>query len=256
MKFGQHQATIGKYKILLAHTDSTQTFALELLKSGHYTQGTIVLARYQMEGKGRSDRHWSSQPGENFLGSVLLCHDHHMNGKDPGYISMMTALAVHHTVQSFTSGSVGIKWPNDVLIDKRKVAGILITNQWRGKTLESSILGIGLNVNQLCFDDLPNATSLKMVQGHDVAMPEVMKTLFSQLEYWYSLLRMDRHAEIHRAYQESMHGYQQTLNVMIMGRAFPVLAKLIGTETNGRIIMELESQGLHTFDMEELKILY
>lgn len=95
-----------------------------------------------------------------------------------------------------------------------------------------------------------------MVQGHDVAMPEVMKTLFSQLEYWYSLLRMDRHAEIHRAYQESMHGYQQTLNVMIMGRAFPVLAKLIGTETNGRIIMELESQGLHTFDMDELKILY
>ena len=194
-----------------------------------------------------------------------------MNGKDPGYISMMTALAVHHTVQSFTSGSVGIKWPNDVLIDKRKVAGILITNQWRGKTLESSILGIGLNVNQLCFDDLPNATSLKMVQGHDVAMPEVMKTLFSQLEYWYSLLffiqavnhykdRIDdeelRAAVRGFAYQESMHGYQQTLNVMIMGRAFPVLAKLIGTETNGRIIMELESQGLHTFDMDELKILY
>ena len=72
MKFGQHQATIGKYKILLAHTDSTQTFALELLKSGHYTQGTIVLARYQMEGKGRSDRHWSSQPGENYYVMIII----------------------------------------------------------------------------------------------------------------------------------------------------------------------------------------
>lgn len=256
MKIGQHQRTIGKYKILLAHTASTQTFALELLKSGHFAQGAIVLAEYQTEGKGRSDRQWNSHPGENFLGSVLLCHDQHMHGKEPGYISMIASLAVFRTVKAFTGNTVSIKWPNDILIEHKKVAGILITNHWRGKTLESSILGIGLNVNQLQFDELPHATSLKLVLGCEVDLQKLMETLFAQLEHWYSLLKNNRLEEIHQVYQESMYGYQQLINIKIKDQATPVLAKLIGTETNGKIIIEVVSLGLRTFDLDEIKIVY
>lgn len=124
---------------------------------------SVVAALHQSSGRGQGDHTWTSSPGDNLTFSIVLKPEG-ISSKDSFIVSQITALSVVRFLEA--SGiEAGIKWPNDIYVlgksDGKKICGILIENIFKGDALSSSIIGIGLNINQVTFpDDLPNPISL------------------------------------------------------------------------------------------------
>lgn len=153
-------------------------------------EGTIIVADEQTAGKGRLKRVWLT-PGGNIAMSVILYPDI----KYLSSIIMMASLAVVHSIETVTGLKSKIKWPNDVLINNRKVCGILIENDVRGNKLNYTVIGIGINVN-LKLGDFPEisqtATSLVDELGKEVSRLELIRSLLVELEKLYTVLQTGR----------------------------------------------------------------
>ena len=163
------------YSLHFDEIDSTNNY----LKSGYrlLNNFTFVSADYQSHGKGRNDRTWTSNPGENLMFSFLIKDEPLL--KQSSIISLLTAIEVAKIIESYGLKEVSIKWPNDVLIGDKKVCGILAEAQLP----DYLVVGVGLNVNQKEFpNDLRRpATSLALELKRDVNVEKLKEKLFSQI---------------------------------------------------------------------------
>ena len=163
------------YSLHFDEIDSTNNY----LKSGYrlLNNFTFVSADYQSHGKGRNDRTWTSNPGENLMFSFLIKDEPLL--KQSSIISLLTAIEVAKIIESYGLKDVSIKWPNDVLIGDKKVCGILAEAQLP----DYLVVGVGLNVNQKEFpNDLRRlATSLALELKRDVNVEELKEKLFFQI---------------------------------------------------------------------------
>lgn len=146
-------------------------------------EGLAILAEGQTAGRGSRGRTWTAPEGSSILMSVLLFPPAPLD--DPAWLTALGALAVAESVERATSLDARIKWPNDVRVDGRKVAGILVERR-RG-----TVLGIGLNVN-LAPDDFPEelrpiATSLRALSGRPFDRSMLARRLLRRLDHWYAL---------------------------------------------------------------------
>ncbi len=161
---GLQTSIIGRRVIYLSSVDSTMDAARsEALKGA--PNGTVIIAGEQTWGRGRLKRNWLSPEG-NIALSIILYPDI----KSLPYLIMIASLAVVNSIESVTGVKAAIKWPNDILINEKKVCGILIENEVRGNKVVYSIVGIGINVNLKVSDhaEIANtATSLKNETGKD-----------------------------------------------------------------------------------------
>lgn len=180
---------VGVPTIRLKTVDSTNKYAANFLSVSEWSEGTVILSEHQTQGRGRNNKNWNSTPGENLLISLLL-KPNFIIPYEAFQLSMAMALAVTSTVSSFGIGNVSVKWPNDVFIGDKKVAGILIENQVRGQILQSSIVGIGLNINQIEGLD-SRGTSMNKILGQHLDIEEVFGNLCLEAEKHYLLLRSD-----------------------------------------------------------------
>ncbi|HPW66638.1 MAG TPA: biotin--[acetyl-CoA-carboxylase] ligase [Salinivirgaceae bacterium] len=137
--------------------------------------GFCVATGFQSSGRGQSGNSWTSEPNKNLLASYIFTLD--IKPAECFAISMITSLAVVNLLNSY-SCAAKIKWPNDIIVDNKKIAGILIENIVSGDKIEKSIIGIGLNLNQIEFAGLPSATSLKLELRNDFDI----KTIASELQ--------------------------------------------------------------------------
>src|SRR5262249_5814013 len=145
---GLHTRWLGRELVWLPRTGSTNDEALARARAGA-PHGLVIVADEQTRGRGRLGRVWHSPPGDNLYLSVLLRRD-----RPPAWalpLPLIAGVAVSDTLEGFSCGTA-IKWPNDVLIDGRKVAGILTESSTVGGRLEAIVVGIGVNVN---VADLP-----------------------------------------------------------------------------------------------------
>jgi BirA family biotin operon repressor/biotin-[acetyl-CoA-carboxylase] ligase len=169
-----------------AELDSTQKLARERLANGTAKHGNVFVALHQTAGKGRyPNRIWHDEPGTNLLMSIILTKiPDHLDNK----MQFIAALAVVETVRTLlgkqTSERVQLKWTNDILIDKKKVSGIVSEAIWTGSILKGVIIGIGINVNQVNFSDeiSGRAISLKHLLHHSLAPEEVRDLLLEKIE--------------------------------------------------------------------------
>lgn len=152
--------------IFLDEIDSTNREARRLGDAGA-TEGTVVIADLQTGGKGRLGRTWFSPAGTGIWMSLLLRPT--LSPEKVSGITLMAALSVCRAIRSATGLDVQIKWPNDLVIDGKKVCGILTEAAISGDQLKYAVLGIGVNVNQTVFpEDLPHAWSLAMTAGREL----------------------------------------------------------------------------------------
>jgi BirA family biotin operon repressor/biotin-[acetyl-CoA-carboxylase] ligase len=171
----------------------------------------------------------------------------------PFLLSKTLALAVHKTLAAFTTGHVQIKWPNDILVDSKKSAGILIENQWAGSNWQAAIAGIGINVNQTEFA-VEKATSLARQNGKIVLVDEVLKELQLQLSIEYARLCSQQEASIKEDYHHQLFGKEdyhlyQTLSGQLK-------AKVVGVADDGRLELISEKSELHSYDLNEVRLIY
>src|ERR1700741_5411456 len=155
---------IGQNLVQLDAVASTNTYAMQLLKDVKVIEGTVITAENQTEGKGQRGNTWKAEPSMNLTFSVVLFPDF-LSSSDHFYLSKITALALYDSLSELFDPSqhdIKIKWPNDILVNEEKIAGILIENVFRLGKLQQSVVGVGLNVNQEDFSALKNrATSVK-----------------------------------------------------------------------------------------------
>ncbi len=175
--------------IILSEVDSTQNYAMAKLHAGLMQAGSCFQAVEQTAGKGQRGRSWNVKKGENITMSLCLRPAH---TAFPFLLSAAMALGCYDFIKESGAKNIKIKWPNDVYVNDRKAAGILIENIFRNKSWEWAVVGVGLNVNQVDFGELQHkATSLKLElhQEADVTAKarELHRFLLSRYEWMKSL---------------------------------------------------------------------
>jgi BirA family biotin operon repressor/biotin-[acetyl-CoA-carboxylase] ligase len=228
---------IGQNIIYFNQVDSTNTFAIELMKQNMADDGTVVIAEFQGKGRGQSKNVWVSEAFENLLFSVVLKPVTNFNA-DPFTLNKTIALSIHSTLKSLLPESkVRIKWPNDIFIDNRKVAGILIENNFTGHKLNFCIAGIGLNVNQKFeYIEELNATSLTEKSGNTIDRQYLLTLLLEKIESNYLLL-LDGHKEtLNKQFDEALLSHQEISEFNSQNGKFE--AMVMGCDADGRLLLK------------------
>jgi len=159
--------------------ESTNDYAKSIAHDA--TDGTVIVAGIQTRGKGRGENTWSSGPGGLYL-SVLLKPDRPIQHTLP--LTLITALAVSRTLEGYEVSS-SIKWPNDILVEGKKLAGILVEGASAGARLDHVIIGAGINLNNTLPEDLP-ATSLRQIKNSDIVVTEFRDGFLGHLHSLYN----------------------------------------------------------------------
>ena len=162
--------------------DSTNSYLQNLLNQGEDIIGNIVVTEFQTSGKGQGKNVWESEVGKNLLFSVGLDMSY-LKAENQFVLTQMVSVAMINVLKKYLSeDSLFIKWPNDIYFKDKKIAGVLIKNEIKGMKLGTSIIGIGLNVNQTTFSEsLPNPISMKMITEKDYDLEEILLAISRQL---------------------------------------------------------------------------
>ncbi|MBO7125739.1 MAG: biotin--[acetyl-CoA-carboxylase] ligase [Bacteroidales bacterium] len=170
--------------IELKEISSTNDYALELARTKTVPEFTVIRADFQTKGRGQIGNHWVADSKKNLLFSVIL-HPTHIAANNQFILSQCVSLALLRTVSLYCN-NVSIKWPNDLYVGNKKIAGILIENLLNGKHIASSIIGIGLNVNQEDFVGAVNPISFKNILHKELNINELLCIFLKKLDALYS----------------------------------------------------------------------
>jgi BirA family transcriptional regulator, biotin operon repressor / biotin---[acetyl-CoA-carboxylase] ligase len=242
---------VGKNIIHLEDVDSTNSFALDLISKTNPLEGTCIIADYQSGGRGQIGRSWHSERAQNLLMSFVL-YPLPILIEDQFALNMMTSLAVVDTLTN-VGLEAKIKWPNDVYIGHQKICGILIQNVLRGDQIKASVVGIGLNVNQIEFPDvLPNPASIATYLRRSLDRMQVYNFLCERLEIYYL-------ASCRQEYMTMMQAYSQRLYRINVEASFTstnqgtFTGQIKGVDKDGRLRVSDESGQILSFAHGEIK---
>ena len=223
-------------------------------------EGTVVRAANQTAGRGQLGSQWHSAAGDNLLLSIIL-YPTWLEVQAQFYLSMTVALALNDVIGTLDIGSLtldighSIKWPNDIYLNDQKTAGILIQNSLSGAQLQTSIVGIGLNVNQLEFPaDLPNATSLAAAFGQKFDLDTVAARLFECVEQRYLQLKAGHRAAIKDEYEANLWRRGKTSRFVRTADGSVLEGVILGVTGRGLLRVEMEV-GVGEFEVKELGFL-
>ncbi len=171
---------IGRNFIYADTISSTNSFLLDSPKK--YSNGTVILAEFQENGRGRIQRPWQSSKGKNLTFSILL--NKKLNKYIPNHINLAASLAVSQSIEHLYQLKTDLKWPNDVLIKNKKVSGILLESKSKGSKLEKIVVGIGINVNQTKFigEFKIQPTSIKYETRHIINREILLSEILNNFE--------------------------------------------------------------------------
>lgn len=235
--------------IVLNEVESTNNYAKQLILS-NAEEGSVVLAQFQKKGRGQHGNSWESNHGENMLASIIV-YPLFLNAGKQFAISKVVSLGIVDFLKSITN-NVSIKWPNDIYFENKKIAGILIENTISGSNLQSSVIGIGLNLNQKVFlSDAPNPVSLKQISGVDYDNESVAKKVVASILVWYDKLQAGKIGEIESAYFSNLFRANNWSNYKKDGKLFE--AKIVGIGEFGQLKLEKRDGSVETYLFKEVE---
>lgn len=235
---------IGQSRVHLAQVDSTNNYARALVRDKMPMEGTVITADRQTHGRGQRSNLWVSEPDLNLTCSYIL-RPAFLAAKDQFLLSASVALSVFDLLSAESSdGAVKIKWPNDILVGTKKIAGILIENSLRGRSLDHSIVGIGLNINQTEFPNTLKATSLASVFKRQFDVDDVLSQLNSKLEKRYLRLRNGRSDALLREFDQNLFGSGEERTLKVNGQEGQFIVR--GARPSGELQLE-RSDGTNSF---------
>ncbi len=240
---------IGNQVIKVKSVDSTNNYAAKLLNQTKVPFGSVIMAHYQTSGRGQRNSVWSSANGNNLLISVIL----DLSSIPPSkifYLSKLIALAIKSSVENIIGNEVKLKWPNDILVNKKKVAGVLIENQWKDKKIASSIVGIGLNVNQIDFSGIKSATSLKMITSKNYELDVVLKLLCDKLNTYFEKLINFDYKSIDNEYHKSLKNINTWCDFIQNNNSFNAMVK--GVNEQGELMLEFRNGIIKTYELKQI----
>lgn len=239
--------TIGSHRLHFAQVDSTNAEAKRLLDNGEAKEGLVITTDLQTQGRGQYGRVWESEVGLNIMMSVVVS-PLFIKVSDQFALNILSSLAVANVINDY-SESTKVKWPNDVYVHNKKIAGILIQNYIQGDRIKHSIIGIGLNVNQSSWpDDVHNATSLCLESGEQLEKEIIIKVLCQKLDDRYKRLQIDPKT-MYGEYQKNLFRKDE-LSIFKKGEA-QLEGTIKGIDDMGRLLVE-HSSTIHAYNHGEI----
>lgn len=223
---------------ILAYTQTTSTneLAKHLIQQQILPTGSVITARFQSAGKGQHGKVWDSDDGMNLLCSYVI-PQMFLAIENQVYLNMAVSMAVCSTIKHFCSEHVvKIKWPNDVYVNNKKAAGILIENIVQGDNWKYCIAGIGINVHQKSFEQL-NATSITLENNTDITVEDVLKKLSEYMNTYVELVANSDCATLHLEYQKNLYKIGESVTLIADEAASPRSATLVGVDRYGKLVV-------------------
>jgi len=242
---------MGKRWIKLSNVSSTNSYVSTLLSQESLTEPVVVWADYQDAGRGQGSHSWYSNRGENLLMSLLL-FPAFLSASSQFRLSMAASLAITDTLDSMGIAAV-IKWPNDILTQNGKIAGILMEHGISGKTISHSIIGVGLNLNQVSFPEFPVPASSVLLETEEQTIPgDMAEKLVLNLEARYDTLKHGENQSIEHDYLEKLYLINRPAMFLAKGESFE--GKIRGVDDFGELQVEKEGR-IMTFGYGGIKLM-
>ncbi|MBL7870645.1 MAG: biotin--[acetyl-CoA-carboxylase] ligase [Cyclobacteriaceae bacterium] len=237
---------VGKKLVYVPECHSTNTLSAELSQRGSVEEGTLVITSNQLGGRGQRGNQWISEPGKNLTFSLIL-KPTFLKPDQQFRLTQVVSLAVADYANSKAKG-VKIKWPNDVLINNKKTCGILIENSISGECIQTSVVGVGFNVNQVDFAKI-KGTSLKNETGLDFDLQNELNDLLPCIEIRYLQLRDGKFEKLSDDYLNRLYRKGQRHSFRIGNTEKQGV--IDGVDQRGRLVVLIDHDK-HYFDLKEI----
>lgn len=232
--------------------DSTNTRMKELAKEGA-AHGTVVVADSQTAGKGRRGRIWSSLDGQNLYMTILLRPQ--LETRKASMLTLIMAYSIGKVLDHFGYKNVQIKWPNDVLINKKKVCGILTEMVLNGTSIDYVMIGSGINVNAREFPEelSDKATSLALESGHNVEREYLLECILERFDQDYQeFLKCGDLSFLKEGYEQMLVNRNETVCVLEPEQEYRGVS--LGINEQGELIVEKENGEIKTVYAGEVSV--
>ena len=236
-------------------TDSTNRYArneaVALWREAAGKQLVAVTARHQTAGRGQRGNVWSSKEGENLLLSMLVRPGSSLEVANQFLLSQAVAVSLHAAMKCYGI-ETKLKWPNDIYVGNRKLAGILVELDYSGAFVEQAIIGIGLNVNQSDFpamDRIP--VSMKMLLGKEITVDDVMCDVIECFSRYYAGICTGEADSIATEYKELLLGIGEERH--FVDAQGPFMATIEGTEPDGHLLLRRSDGTLSRYAFKEVE---
>jgi BirA family biotin operon repressor/biotin-[acetyl-CoA-carboxylase] ligase len=239
---------LGQELIYVPECASTMEVAADRARESPAPEGLVVITDFQTSGRGQRGNEWESEPGKNLTFSLLL-KPAFLRPSDQFHLNMVLSVALADYLEPMFPGQVSLKWPNDVMIDDKKVCGILIQNHIQGHSIHESVIGIGLNVNQTAFRQA-RATSLKLLTGTDFRLNHVLNDLLTAVEKRYLDLRAAPTNPFQEEYEEYLYWIHEARTFRHDGNDF--LGMITGVDPSGRLLIK-SAAGHRAYGVKEVE---
>lgn len=231
---------------------STNLYALDLLAKSKPIEGTVISTLNQTAGRGQIGSSWVAVPGKNITLSCIF-YPKFLAIQQQFQLNLAFSLAVYDFITSYIENEVKVKWPNDIYVDGRKISGILIQNAVIGNQIKSSVVGIGINVNQTKFPEgIGNPISLKLAAFRDWDLDGLIQDLCYYLETRYLELKKGGAAQLKRKYLELLYKKDQQ-STFYLNDGTSLTGMIKGIDDFGRLEIKNNITGkTDTFALKEI----
>ncbi len=241
----------GKQLVFVPECHSTNTLALELIEQTQIIDGSVVITASQTAGRGQRGNTWETEAGKNLTFSIIV-KPMFLAIKDQFFLNIFTSLAIHDFLKDKMNAAICIKWPNDILVNDKKLCGILIENQIRGSQVSNCVIGIGLNINQQEFSST-FATSLTNITTESYDLSAVLESLLACLERRYLQLRSGEYETLRHDYLKQLYWLNETKTFSTNNERFS--GTIYGINEDGRLLVQTDN-GPISFGLKEINYIH
>ena len=233
--------------------DSTNSFAESLITKTGPPEGTAIIADYQTDGKGQFGRKWLSEAGQNLTFSLIL-YPKFLLPEEGFLLNVLVSLSLVEVLDLQNIAGSSIKWPNDIVYDEGKLGGIIIKTSIQKKAIQSAVIGIGLNVNQIKFpNDTGNPVSMKSIVGQDFIRDDVFSKICRQIEDNYILLLNGDKKPLLDKYNFRLKSRGKDVMAILLDEK-TIRGRLKRIDMDGKIVLTIEGKE-KTFCYPDIRLL-
>jgi len=241
---------VGHNIVWLDEISSTNDYCIELCKSNLATEGLVVATNSQVNGKGQRGNNWIAEKDKNLTFSICLFPK--LTVENQFFLNEIASLSICDFLSNLDIKSQ-IKWPNDILVDGKKICGILIESGIQGNEIVYSVLGIGLNVNQKLFEGF-NATSIFNLTAQKLDLKMLLEQYLKSFQYYYLLLQSKQFNKIESDYYSLLYGYKKVNKVEDEKGVFAGVIE--GVDKHGALVISSDAREKSIYQLKEIKIHY
>ena len=242
--------------IKLDAIDSTNEYLKKYVKENLIKNTCVIYTFNQTKGKGQRGKVWLSESGKNIAFSICIFPEN-LKVKDQFCINMLFSLFIINILNSLKIPDLNIKWPNDILSGDKKICGILNELKVKGDKIENIIIGFGLNVNQVNFQNLPNASSLKLINNINYDLDRFVSSIIQSLKknnYLNSIPYLD-FEKLTIKYHKNLYGINEN-KFFLDYENKKFIGKIISVNKMGIIKIKIADNSIKNYNFQEIQMIY